>query len=128
MSYQELSEHFRHIGHLEHVGAIIDWDEAVMMSARGGANRAEAQASLGVLVHGLYSDPRVADWLVAAESEALSGTERANLREMRREHVRATALDADLVEARTRAAAPCEQAWRTQRGENDWEGHRPLLE
>ena len=128
MSYRQLSDHYRRIAHLGHVGAIIGWDEAVMMSARGGESRAEAQATLDVLVHGLRSDPRVAGWLDTAENEVLSGLEHANVREMRREYVRATALDADLVEARKRASVRCEQAWRSQRGKSDWAGHLPLLE
>ena len=128
MSYSELTAHYRRIAHLEHVAAIIGWDEAVMMSRSGGESRADAQATLGVLLHGLRIDPRISDWIEAATGEISNEIEQANLREIRRDHARAVAVDAKLVEACSRAATLCEQAWRTQRAENDWDGHRPLLE
>ncbi len=128
MSYSELTAHYRRIAHLEHVAAIIGWDEAVMMSRNGGESRADAQATLGVILHGLRTDPRIGNWIEAAAAEVAGEVEKANLREIRRDHARAVAVDSGLVEACSRAATLCEQAWRTQRAENDWDGHRPLLE
>jgi len=128
VTYARLSEHFQRIGHLEHVGAIVGWDEAVMMSRSGGRSRAEAQAALGVLVHQQRIDARIPSWLDAAEAEELDPASTANVREIRRAYTRATAVDSDLVAQLSRASSACEQGWREQRANNDWQGHRPLLE
>ncbi len=84
-----------------------------------------------MLIHRMRTDPKLADWLSAAESESLDDFERANLREMRRDWKQSNALPESLVEAKSLAGAKCEHAWRTQRPANDWTGFlenlRPVL-
>ena len=131
MSYSALVARYRRIAHLQHVEAITSWDEAAMMPAGGGESRAEALATLRVLCHELGTDPRMADEVTAAETEAAAGAldpwQQANLREMKRGFVRETALPAALVQACSLAESRCEQAWRTQRPRNDLAGFLPLL-
>lgn len=128
MSYQRLAEHYRRISHLSHVSHIASWDEAVMMPRGGGDARAQAMATLEGLVHDLATDSRISEWILAAKAEALGPLERASLREIERVHAYATALPAKLVEAQVLAQLRCEQGWREQREQSDFEGHRPLLE
>ncbi len=128
MAYQELESRYRVQAHLSHAAEILAWDEATMMPPGGGAARGDAMASLAELRHERATDPALADLFEAAEGEALDDWQRQNLALMRKDHRRATALSRELVGARTRARVRCEQAWRRQRAENDWQGHRPLLE
>ncbi len=131
MSYAALADRYRRIFHLQHVEAITSWDEAAMMPPGGGEARAEALATLRVLVHELQTDPRLSDLFAAAEVEATRGElaawEAANLREMRRGYLRETALPAALVQRSSLAESRCEQAWRELRPRNDWAGLQPLL-
>jgi len=130
MSYTALEAHFRRLSQLEHVEAIASWDEAAMMPAGGGAARGAALATLKGLIHEESSAPRVGEWIAAAESRAaeLSPWQVANLREIQRGYVRATALPTALVEASATAHSKSEQAWRKLRPANDWQTFRPLLE
>lgn len=129
VSYLELREHFRRLGHLSEVAAIVEWDQAVNMPAAAGPSRALAMAGVARLRHELVADPRVGDWLSEAEgNEGLTGWEIANLREMRRVHTRATAIPADLIQASTQADKESEQAWRRCRAENDFVSYAPYLE
>lgn len=128
MSYRDLTAHMRRVSSLSHVSRIVGWDEAVMMPPGGGEARAEAMATLEGQIHALSIDPRVGGCIAVAKTEQLDPEQAANLREIERGYVRATALPQDLVEAQSRAQLRCEQAWRKQRADNDWEGHRPLLE
>lgn len=129
VSYTNLTEHFRRISQFDELGAIVHWDQAVNMPPAAGARRAEAVAALARLQHDLVADPRLDDWLAAArKDEALSPWERANLEEMARLHVRATALPAALVESTTSACQLSEQAWRRYRAENDFDTYAPYLE
>jgi carboxypeptidase Taq len=128
VSYEQLRAHYRRIGNLTHVSRIVGWDEAVMMPAGGSEARADALATLEGLIHELGTMPHVADLIAAAKEEPLGDPERAGLREIERVYVRATLLPQRLVEAQSRAQLRCEQAWRAQRKESDFEGHAPLLE
>ena len=95
-----------------------------------GANdiRAEQTATLSVIAHELATDPRMADLLAEAESDtSLDAWQRANLREMRRHHIQATAIPADLVEATSKAVSVCEMTWRAARAESDFAKLLPSL-
>jgi carboxypeptidase Taq len=129
MTYQALEDHQRRLSHLRHVEAIVGWDEAAMMPAGGGEARADALATLRGIIHERATDAGLGEWFAAAESQvkSLDPWQAANLREMRREWLRATALPHALVEASSRAETRSEQAWRALRAENDWVSFLPFL-
>ena len=114
-SYKQLEQRFARLGRLEDVQGILNWDRAVIMPAGAAESRAEQTATLDVICHELITDPRVGDLLDAAEGEPLGDWERANVREMRRDWIHATAVDAALVEAKSRACSACEMVWRRVR-------------
>jgi carboxypeptidase Taq len=129
MSYRALEQHQRKISHLRHVEAIAGWDEAAVMPVGGGEARAEAMATLRGIIHERATEPSLAELFERAEAEKgrLEPWQAANLRELRREWVRATALPQDLVEASSRADSKSEQAWRALRAKNDWATFAPIL-
>jgi carboxypeptidase Taq len=129
MSYAALERHQSRLSHLEHLEAIAAWDEATMMSEGGGDARAEALATLRGIIHDEAVKSEVGEWIAAAEARAgeLDAWQRANVREIRRAWVRATALPSALVEATSRAESKSEQAWRKLRSDNDWNSFAPLL-
>jgi len=102
-----------------------------MMPPAAGAERAAALATLGVVIHEHLTAPELAEWLAVADAEERAGNlesiQSANLREIRRIVRRANALPSALVEAMSHAQSRCEQAWRSQREANDWQGFAPLL-
>lgn len=120
--YTELVRTWRSLYRLGHAASILGWDRNAMMPPNGNAARADAEAELQTLMHRIRTDPKLAAQLTAAEAEALTDIERANLREMRRDWREANALPEALVEAKSLAGAKCEHAWRTQRAANDWQG------
>ena len=93
-----------------------------MMPAKGNRARADAIAEMDALLHRLRIDPRADGLLERADDEALDDTERANLREMRRDWLSSNALPEALVEAKSLASSRCEHDWQTQRPANDWKG------
>lgn len=129
MSYGSLYSHFRALSHLQEVGAIVEWDQAVNMPEGAAASRAEAMATLAAECHRRLTAPELDDWLErAAEQADLGAWERANLTEMQRAVTRARALPTELVSAATRAEKRSEQAWRRYRQENDYAAYAPYLE
>lgn len=120
--YTELCRTWMRLYHYSHAASLLGWDRNAMMPAKGNEARAAAEAELQTLMHRVRTDPLLAEQLRMAESDPLSDTERANLREMRRDWREANALPEALVQAKSLAGARCEHAWRSQRAANDWRG------
>lgn len=120
IAYAMLRERFRRIAALEDAMAVLSWDRQTNMPVGGGDARSEQMATLRVLRHEAITAPDMRDLLGEAGEARLDPWDVANLREMRREYVHATALTADLVDARSRAAAACETAWMTARPASDF--------
>jgi carboxypeptidase Taq len=129
-AYQDLSGRFHRIGVIEDALGILHWDQATLMPEGSAPARAEQIATLSVLRHELLTQPEIGDLLDAGDGNGGDGEDwqRANLREMRRNYLHATAVPADLVEARSRADAACELAWRSARADNDYASLLPSLE
>ena len=83
-TYDELARHWSRLHRFGHVYSIASWDRAAMMPAKGNEARAEALAEMDALLHGLRTEPRLAELIARAEQEPLGDAERANLREIRR--------------------------------------------
>jgi carboxypeptidase Taq len=126
-AYEALCDRFRRLSAIGGALAVLEWDRSAMMPDGGADARAEQIATLSVIRHELLAAPQVADWLNEAErSGAAAGDwDGANLREMRRHWRHATALPADLVDARSRATATCEMVWRAARRDDDFAAFAP---
>ncbi|WP_394251251.1 carboxypeptidase M32 [Vibrio profundi] len=121
-AFKKLVEHSKKCSHFKHLGSICGWDQASMMPAGGNQARSEAMAELSVHIHGLMTQPQLADWFNEAETETLNSDDQASLRELKRQWQQANILPEKLVQAKSLAGSKCEHAWRSQRGENDWNG------
>lgn len=130
----KLITRFRRIRHLDHALGILDWDTETMMPEGSAESRGAATAGLKVLRHELLTAPEVAGWLDDAQHELThrepdenSAWDAADVREMRRLRVHATAVPSELVEAQSQAASRCEMAWRDARARGDEAAILPLL-
>lgn len=124
-----LEARFRRLAALDGTLGLLSWDRNVMMPPGGAEARAEQVAILDVMRHEMLVDPAVADRLAAAATEPVEGRRAANLALIRRRHLRAAALPADLVDALSRAASRSETAWRAARAAADFSiADAPLAE
>lgn len=126
--YDALSHRYTRIHRFNHLQQIAYWDLAANMPPKGHAARADALAEVTGLLHQMRTDPALGEQLAAAAAEPLDALQAANLREIRRQWLTATALPQALVEQRSRVTSTCEHAWRQQRPANDWAGFLPNLE
>ncbi|MFM7344798.1 MAG: carboxypeptidase M32 [Tagaea sp.] len=124
-AYAALEARFKRMNLVRDAIAVLEWDSAAMMPDGGSEARAEQVATLKVIAHGQACDPALAELFErAAPADSWA---RANLREMRRDWLHATAIPADLVEARSKAVSECEMRWRAARKANDFNGLLPSL-
>ncbi|EJL6626657.1 carboxypeptidase M32 [Vibrio cholerae] len=121
-AFNKLVKHSKKISNFNHLSSIVGWDQAAVMPSGGAEARSQAMAELSVHIHGLMTQPQLADWFAEAESETLNIEQQATLREMKRQWQQATVLPEALVEAQSLAGSKCEHAWRSQRKNNDWAG------
>lgn len=120
-AYQELESRFRRVNALGQATGMLHWDMSVMMPPGGAEARAEQLAVLKVTGHEMLTHPAMGELLDKAAGEAdLDDWQRANLHEMRRTWLHATAVPPDLVEALTKACAASEQVWRKARPASDF--------
>ena len=119
--YRRLETRFERLALLHDAAAVLHWDWATMMPRGGAGARSDQLAALKAVQHGILTDPETGDLLQAAGAEGgLDAWPAANLREMRRMWVHATALTEDLVHALSKAQSACETAWRTARADADF--------
>lgn len=121
-AYSQLAATFTRLYRYSHLASLAGWDQAAMMPSKGNDARGAALAELQVLMHKTLTDSALPGLLQSAEAEPLPATERAHVREMRREWEQANLLPERLVEAQSLATNRCEHAWRSQRPANDWAG------
>lgn len=116
------------LGALNEATEVLYWDMAAMMPAGGRDARAEQLAVLNTISHGIMTAPELPDLLDAAEADvSLDTWQQANLKEIRHRWIKATALNADIVEALTKSSATCEAKWREARPAADFNSILPYL-
>ncbi|HYC04107.1 MAG TPA: carboxypeptidase M32 [Azospirillaceae bacterium] len=127
-AYRALERRFARINAIEEATGILGWDSQTMMPQGAAPGRAEQLATLRVLAHELMTAPDMGDLLAKADGElSTDGWQRANLTEMRRRWIHATAVPADLVEASSRAISACDMVWRQARPAADFHMLLPSL-
>lgn len=124
-AYKALETRFKRMNLVYDAIAMLDWDAAAMMPDGGANARADQVATLKVIAHDQATDPAMAELL--DQAKPADPWAQANLREMRRGWLHATAVPGDLVEAKSKAVSECEMRWRTARKENDFKGLLPYL-
>jgi carboxypeptidase Taq len=128
-AYTLLERQFRRAAALGEASAVLNWDRAAMMPKGGSHARAEQLAELHALRRDLLAQPGTDDLLDQAEADrGLDSWQRANVVEMRRMWMHATALSERLVMALTRATAACEAIWRDARANADFAAVLPAFE
>jgi carboxypeptidase Taq len=129
-AYRDLESRFAQLARLQDIAAMLQWDSAAMMPPGGAEARAEQLAMIKVMAHEMLTDPRTGDLIAGAEAEksTLDDWQQANLAEIRRGHLRATAVPADLVSAISLACSRCETVWRKARAASDFAMVLPFVE
>jgi carboxypeptidase Taq len=104
----------------------LRWDQETMMPRGAGPQRAEEMAALEAVLHARRSDPRIADWLAAAEAPDEAGA--AKLRLIRRDHDRQSRVPGDLAAEIARAVSLSHGIWSEARARDDIAHFLPTLE
>ena len=119
----------REIHLLEHVTALLQWDQETCMPPGAVEERADQLALLEGEVHQRRTTSEMGELIAAAESRSdLGHGDRALVRELRRSYDRETRLPAELVTAIARQGSVNHASWGKARSESDFAIFRADLE
>ena len=123
----DLADHLGRLSALERVAGLLGWDQETQMPPRGAAQRGAEAGAVAAAIHGLASDPRLADLCDAAEAEAPDPRTAANIREARRIHARATRIPATLASELAAVTSRAQGVWARARAAKDFADFAPTL-
>ena len=103
----------------------LGWDQETVMPRAAAPQRAEEMAALETVLHARRTDPRVGEWLAAAEPA--NDVERAELREIRRSYDRATKVPGKLAAEIARLTSRAQGEWAEARAADDFAAFAPTL-
>ncbi|WP_281825587.1 carboxypeptidase M32 [Jannaschia rubra] len=124
-AYDDLMAFQRTTEALAEVAARTGWDQETVMPRGAAPQRAEEMAALEEVLHARRTDPRLGEWLEAAE--APDDVARANLREVRRTFECNRKVPARLAAELARVTSLAQGQWATARATEDAASFLPVL-
>ncbi|MAC78613.1 MAG: carboxypeptidase M32 [Rhodobacteraceae bacterium] len=124
-AYDDLMAFARETEALKLIAMRLSWDQETVMPRGAAEQRGEEMAAIESVLHARRCDPRVGDWLAAADPVDAVG--QAQVREIRRGYDRATKVPADLAKALARLTSVAQGIWAEARSNEDVAGFLPTL-
>jgi len=127
-AYDDLLEEYARHATLGDVNGLLQWDQEVVMPEGGTPARSTQRSTLSALAHETLTDDVVGESLADLEGTDLHPARAAAVREIRREHERATAVPTDVVEELSAASSSALPKWQEAKEEDDFDAFAPALE
>jgi carboxypeptidase Taq len=128
---QQLRARLAEISDLNHVSALIEWDQRTYMPPGGSAARAEQSATLQKIVHEMFIADETGRLLNAAANEASRlepDSDDARLVSVtRRDYEKLRKVPAELVAEIARVTGQAVDVWTEARAASDWRPFSPYL-
>jgi carboxypeptidase Taq len=125
-AYDELMAFQRQTEALAQVAGRLGWDRETVMPRGAAGQRSEEMGAIEGILHARRTDPRLADWLAAAEP--LDGVAAAQLRHIARSHARMVKVPGALAEEIARVTSMAQGIWAEARANDDVAAFLPVLD
>ncbi len=125
-AYQELMTFQRETEALGQIAGRLGWDQETMMPEGATPQRAEEHGAMANILHARRIDPRVGEWLAAAEPT--DDVAAANLRHIQRDFDRTSKVPAALAAELAKTTSLAHRVWATARAEEDVPAFLPILQ
>jgi carboxypeptidase Taq len=125
-AYAELMEFQRQTEALASIAGRLGWDQETMMPSGAADQRGEEMAAIESVLHARRTDPRLGDWLTAAQAH--DEVAAANLRHIRRSYDRNIKVPARLAAEIARVTSVAQGVWAAARAAEDVAAFLPTLE
>ena len=124
-AYAQLMAFQRQTEALAFVSERLGWDQETMMPRAGAEQRGEEMAAMEAVLHARRIDPRIEDWLDAADPVDAEG--QAQLRLIRRAFARASKVPSDLAQELARVTSMAQGIWAEARAADKVDDFLPTL-
>ncbi len=124
-AYEELMAFQRETEALGQIMGRLGWDQETVMPAGAAEQRAEEMAALDSVLHRRRTDPRIGEWLEAAE--APDAVAERQIQEIRRRFQRTQRVPEALSAALARTTSLAHRVWAEARATNDFALFAPKL-
>jgi carboxypeptidase Taq len=129
--FDQLRERLAEVMDLAKTGALLGWDQHVMMPPKGASIRAEQMATIGRIAHTKFTDPEIGRLLEElrgwGEEQEYDSFEASLIRVVSRDWDKARRVPADLRAEMSRSAALANPVWVEARKNNDFASFLPVL-
>ncbi|MBC7739880.1 MAG: carboxypeptidase M32, partial [Candidatus Saccharibacteria bacterium] len=119
-AYTDLMAFQRQTEALAGVAGRLGWDQETMMPRGAAEQRGEEMAAMEGVMHARRTDPRLADWLAAADPADAVGQRAVQL--IRRSYDRAVKVPGDLAQEIARVTSTAQGVWAQARADDDVAG------
>jgi carboxypeptidase Taq len=128
--YTRLAARMQKISHISNALSILHWDNSTYIPINSAPSRAEEMATLSGIEHSILVSNETKDLIESSKQNLknLDEWEIANLREIEKKYIHASALSEDLVMHHSAACSTSEMQWRSARKNNDFAVLVPHLE
>ncbi len=124
-AYDQLMAFQRQTEALAQVAGRLGWDQETMMPRGAAEQRSEECAAMESILHARRTDPRIHDWLAAAEPA--DDVAAAQLRLIRRNYTRMVKVPGRLAEEIARVTSMAQGIWAEARANDDVAAFLPVL-
>ncbi|MCB2111088.1 MAG: carboxypeptidase M32 [Defluviimonas sp.] len=125
-SFDDLIAYQRDTEALNQISGRLGWDQETMMPRGAAEQRGEEMAAIEAVLHARRTDPRIGDWLAAAEAPDAAGARMIDL--IRRGYDRNRATPARLASELARTTSVAQGVWAEARARDDVAHFLPALE
>ena len=125
-AYDDLMAFQRETEALSQVMGRLGWDQETVMPRGAAEQRAEEMAALDGVLHRRRTDPRIGEWLEAADAPDEAGTRHLSL--IKRRFEKTAKVPEKLSAAIARATSLAHRTWAEARATNDFDLFAPKLE
>ena len=125
-AFAELMAFERESQALAQVAGRLGWDQETVMPRGSAGQRAEELGAMEAVLHARRTDPRIAEWLAAAEAPDEAGA--AQLHEISRTHARACRVPGRLAVEIAKVTSAAQGIWAEARAADDFKSFAPVLE
>lgn len=125
-AYEDLLAFCRDTQALGQIAGRLGWDQETMMPSGAAPQRGEEMAAIEGVLHARRSDPRIGEWLAAAEAPDEIGA--AIIREVRHSYERTLKIPADLARQIAQVTSEAQGKWARARADEDVAAFVPVLE
>ena len=124
-AFAELMAFQRQTEALAGVAGRLGWDQETMMPEGAAEQRGEEMAAMEGVLHARRTDPRIAEWLAAADPEDAAGKRAVEL--IARVYARMTKVPSDLAQELARVTSTAQGIWARARAEEKVADFLPTL-